>query len=125
MVVRRATGDNLAPMAHRDLNVLDAAEQAAARINELIDRAPRGQLLHVSQLRKAVQSIVANISEGFGRGRGRARDSSLEIARGETEEAIQHLKTNFKARRLQPKEYWPPHNRLVVIVKMLNALLNR
>jgi len=46
--------------------------------------------LHVRQLRDAVQAISANISEGFGRGTGRDRDRPLEIARGETEEAIQH-----------------------------------
>ena len=109
-------------MAHRDLNVLDAAERAAEAINRLIDRFPR-KLLHVRQMRKSAQSIVANISEGFGRGRGRARERSLEIARGETEEAIQHLKANFRAHRIPSKDYWPPHNLLVVVVKMLNSML--
>jgi four helix bundle protein len=53
---------------HRDLNVLDAAQQLADRVNDLIDRFPR-RLLHVTQLRDAVQSIVANIGEAFGRGK--------------------------------------------------------
>ena len=58
-------------MPPRDLKLLDAAQRAAKMINELIDRSPRGQLLHVSQLRDSVQAIAANISEAFGRGPGR------------------------------------------------------
>ena len=112
-------------MAHRDLAVLDAAERLAERINELIDRSPRGRLLHVRQLRDAVQSICANISEGFGRGSGRDRERSLEIARGETEEAIQHLRANFRARRIPSDKYWPSHNLMVVIEKMLTSMLGQ
>jgi four helix bundle protein len=111
-------------MAHRDLTVLDAANRAADLINELIDRSPRGRLLHVGQLRDAVQSVVANIKEGFGRGTGRDRDRSLEIARGEVEEAIGHLATNFRARRISPRDYWPRRNTLVVTAKILTAILN-
>ena len=111
-------------MAHRDLDVLDAAERAADRLNELIARYPR-RLLHVRQLRDAVQSIAANISEGFGRGRGRDRARSLAIARGEAEEAIRHLSANFRDNRIGPSDYWPLHNLLVTIVKMLNSLIRR
>ena len=112
-------------MAHRNLDVLDAAERAAELLNELIDQSPRGQLLHVQQMRDSAQSIVANIREGFGRRPGRGRARSLEIARGETEETIGHLKANFRAQRIAPKKYWPFHNRYVVIAKMLSPLLRR
>ena len=112
-------------MPFRNLDVLDAAERAADLVNALIDRATRPRLLHARQLRDAVQSIAANIAEGFGRGTGRDRDRPLEIARGETEEAIRHLGANFRTNRIGAKDYWPIHNLLVVIVKMLNALLNR
>jgi four helix bundle protein len=111
-------------VAKRDLDVLDAARRAADGVIALISRFPR-RLLHVGQLRDAVQSICANISEGFGRGTGRDRARSLEIARGETEEAIEHLAVNFRAGRIGPKDYWPLHNLLVVTAKMLNALLYR
>ena len=110
-------------MAHRDLNVLDAAERLADGIERLIERYPR-RLLHISQLRRSAQSISANIGEGFGRGDGRDRDRALIIARGETEEAIRHLSSNFRTRRIEPADYWPLHNLAVVIVKMLNALLD-
>jgi four helix bundle protein len=112
-------------MSYRDLDVLDAAHRAADQVNRLIDRRPRNRLLHVNQLRNSVQSIAANISEGFGRGVGRDRLRSLEIARGEAEESIQHLAANHRTNRISAKEYWPIHNLLVVIVKMLNSLLYR
>jgi len=35
------------------------------------------------------------------------------------------LKVNFQTNRIGSKDYWPRHNQLVVIVKMLNSLLNR
>ena len=110
-------------MAYRDLNVLDAAERVAVMVNELIARSPRGQLLHVQQLRDAVQAIAANIREGFGRESHGARDHSLRIAHGETEEAIGHMRANFLVRRIQPTDYWGIRNLLVVISKMLAKLL--
>ena len=67
-------------MPFRDFNVLDAANPAADMVNALIDRSPRGWLLHVRQMRDSVQSIGANISEGFGRGAGRDRARSKSLA---------------------------------------------
>ena len=110
-------------MAYRDLNVLDAATEVADLVNKLIDRSPRGRLLHVKQLRDAVQSISANISEAFGREPGRARNHSLGIARGETEEAVRHVQANFRSPRVSAADYWPIRNKLVVISKMLTGLL--
>ena len=111
-------------MAYRDLDVLDAAQRAADMLDALIARHPGRQLLHVSQMRRCLQSIAANIGEGFGRGKGRDRNRSLEIARGETEGAIRHLSANYRTSRIDPSEYWPFHNLLVVIAKMLTSLLN-
>ena len=119
-----ATGPHPPVVPHRDLDVLDAAERAADAINSLIDRSHR-RLLHVRQLRDSAQAIPANISEGFGRRKGRDRARSLQIARGETEETITHLASNFRAQRIEPKVYWPIRNLLVVIVKMLSSLLSR
>jgi four helix bundle protein len=110
-------------MSYRDLKVLDAADQAADRLNAIIDRSPRGLLLHVQQMRDSVQSIGANISEAFGRGDGRDREHPREIARGEAEETIRHIGSNFRARRMQPADYWPLRNLHVVIVKMLSSML--
>jgi four helix bundle protein len=93
-------------------------------VNDLIDRSPRGRLLHVSQMRTSVQSVVANIGEAFGRARGDDRAHRLRIARGEAEETIRHLSANFRSGRIGPREYWPARNLLVVVVKMLTSLLH-
>lgn len=91
-------------MAHRNLDVLDAADRAADAINSLIAHSSR-RLLHVAQMRKSVQSIAANIAEGFGRGGGRDRARPLEIARGEAEETIRHLNANFRSNRIVARDY--------------------
>jgi four helix bundle protein len=109
-------------MARRDLNVLDAANLAADRVDFLIDRRPGRRLIDADQLRRSVHSVGWNITEGFGRGTPRDRARVLRIARGEAEEAIQHLHDNLRAARISEKEYWATRNLLAVVVKMLNAL---
>ena len=47
----------------------------------------------------------------------------LRIARSEAEETMQHLGDNFRANRISPKDYWTIRNKLAVIVKMLNGLV--
>jgi four helix bundle protein len=106
---------------HRNLSVLDAAEQLAAAVTRLSDRTRR--LLHRRQLLKATQSVSANIAEGFGRATIPDRNSRLVIARAEAEETIQHLRANFTCNRIKAADYWSLHNRAVTIVKMLNRLL--
>ena len=108
---------------HRNLAVLDAADVVADEINRLIDSSPR-RLIHVQQLRKAAQSIGANISEGFGRGPGPERDHKLRVSRGEAEETIRHLRANYASTRIARSDYWRLHNRLVTIVRMLTSLLH-
>jgi len=109
---------------HRDLAVLDAADQLADDVNRLIDESPR-QVIHTTQLRKSAQSISANISEGFGRGPGAERSHALRIARGQAEETIRHLRANLEASRIEKPVFWRLQNRLVTIIKMLTALLKR
>ena len=108
---------------HRNLDVLDAADLVADEINRLIDHG-KGRLMHVAQLRKSAQSIGANISEGFGRGRARERDHKLRVAGGETEETIRHLRANFAANRIERADFWRIRNRLITITRMLTSLLH-
>ena len=108
---------------HRNLAVLDAADLVADEVNRLIDGGPR-RLIHVAQLRKSTQSIAANISEGFGRGRGRERNYALRVARGEAEESIRHLRANAQSERISQSTYWGLRNRLITITRMLTSLLD-
>jgi four helix bundle protein len=75
--------------------------------------AARPPLLHLSQLQKSVQSIPANIREAYGRDAGKDRKQFLRHARGSAEETDEHLLSNRRARRLQDKQYWRLHHRLV------------
>ena len=109
---------------HRDLAVLDAADKVADEVNQLIDNAPR-RLIHATQLRDATQSIGANISEGFGRGQDGERNRALRVSRGEAEEAIRHLRAHLASERIAQATFWRLRNRLITIITMLTALLNR
>jgi four helix bundle protein len=112
-------------MTHRNLRVLAAAEDMVVHVVTLFDRPrPRGRrLLFKTQTLDCAQSVSANIGEAFGRKTVADRNRILGIACGEAEEAIRHLKANLSANRLDERSYWPLHNRLVTIVKMLNRLI--
>ena len=106
---------------NRHLDVLEAAEAVEDEINRLIDDRKR-RLIHVHQLRKSAHAVGVNIREGFGRGADGGRAQSIRIARGEAEETIGHLRSNYAVNRIDRATYWRLRNRLITIIKMLNAL---
>jgi four helix bundle protein len=111
-------------MARRDLNVLDAANQAADRVELLLERRSGRRLLSSNQMRRSAHAVGANIVEAFGRGTPGDCTRVLRIARAEAEETIQHLHDNLRAARISQKEYWATRNLFAVVVKMLNALMS-
>ena len=64
-----------------------------------------------------------NIAEGFARALRPGRDYKLRVARGEPEEAMSYLQTNYRSGRLRRRDFRPLHNRYVTIVQMLDSLL--
>jgi four helix bundle protein len=105
------------------LRVIDAARGVVDGINQLLDTSKR-PLLYDVQLRASAGSIAANIREAYGRRAGAERNQFLRDARGSAEETDEHLRANFRRTRLPPARYWRLHNRLAVIVKMLNSMLS-
>jgi four helix bundle protein len=101
--------------------LLDAARAVADEISRLL-RDQDLSLIHRSQLRDSAQSIPANIREGIGRDVGPDRNRSYRVSRGSAEETDEHLRANFVDGRISAVVYWRLHNRLVLIVKMLNIL---
>ena len=97
----------------------------ADEVNQVIDSRPkkRKRLLHVAQLRKAANSVSANIAEGLGRGEGDARNDKYRTARGEAKETISHLRSNFAAARIGRVVYERLRNRSLTVIKMLDSLL--
>ena len=74
-------------------------------------------------MRNAAESVPANISEARGRSTPRDRSYRCEIARGEAEEAKTHVGSNYRSGRISKAEYFPIHNLLTTIVKMLDSLI--
>ena len=107
----------------KNFHLLDLAEQVADEIMELLQNS-RPRLLHHDQLEKSAESIPSNIREGYGRSEGPDRNRYLRYSRGEADETRGHLRSNFVARRLLPRKYWPLHNKLRVIRKMINSILD-
>jgi four helix bundle protein len=108
---------------HRDLRLLDAARQIAIEVISLLDSHPR-KLLFRAQLLESAQSMPANIKEGFARETIADRNYKLVVARGEAEETIDHLKSNYETNRLDSKTFWRLRNRAVTIIKMIDSLVN-
>jgi four helix bundle protein len=106
---------------HRNLKLLDLAEQILADVVQLT--TGRSRLLFRLQLLDAAESLHGNVGEAFGRGTDRDRNRVLFIARGEAEEAIRHLRANRIAKRIEDRLYWRPHNRLVTAVKMIDSIM--
>jgi len=86
-------------------------------------RARRHQLIYDTQLRSSVGSIAANIRESYGRRVGAERNQFLRFARGSAEETDEHLSANHRTGRISAPEYWRFHNRLIVVVRMLNSMM--
>jgi four helix bundle protein len=107
----------------RGVNVQEAADLVVDELNRLIDSRPKRRLLDVAQLRGSASSVSANIAEGLGRGEGDARNDKYRIARGEAEETISHLRSNFAAERIPRAVYYRLRNRSLTVIKMLDSLL--
>ena len=81
------------------------------------------RLVRDVQMRKAARSIAANIREAYGRRVGPERNQFFRFARGSAEEVDEQLRANVRGNRVGPATFWRIHNRIVVIVRMLNALM--
>ena len=110
-------------MSDNGFRVLQAALRIATLVNDLIDRAPRGRLIYVAQLRDSAGGIPGNISEGLGRRRGPERTYKFEVARVEAKETLSRLQPNFDTGRIRASDYWPVRNLAETVIKMLDSLI--
>ena len=114
-----ATGPTVGRMP--PLRVVQVARAIVDELNDL--SASSSRIANDHQLRRSAQSVAANIREGFGRRKGAERNQFLRIARGSAEETDEHLRTHAAQKHIAPATYWRLHHRLVVCIRMLNALM--
>jgi four helix bundle protein len=99
---------------------LQVARAISDEVNVLLRQ---GGLIHTTQLRDAAQSIAANIREGLGREPGPDRNKCYRVSRGSAEETDEHLRANFADGRLPAASYRRLRNRILLVIKMLDAIL--
>ena len=101
--------------------VLQVARAVADEVNHLLRVH---SMIHRAQLRDSAQSIPANIREALGRDPGPDRKKSYRVSRGSAEETDEHLRANFADHRIPRAAFARLHNRLLLVVKMLDRLLS-
>ena len=104
------------------LRVLDAATSFAVAIDRLIEQSD-SQLIEPAQLRAAANSIGANIAEGYGKGPGGDRLRFFRIAAGSCEEALHHLRVNYRAGKVRRGTFFELSNLGITIARMLAQLI--
>jgi four helix bundle protein len=103
------------------MRVLEVARSIVDDVSALCAQSPA--IATDYQLRRSVKSVAANIREGFGRRKGLERNQFFRFARGSAEETDEHLRAHVVQNHISPTTYWRLHHRLMVCIKMLNALM--
>lgn len=116
-------------MKYKDLEVWKKAKELFSEIHSMtLEDLPKFEMYETgSQIRRSMNSVRANIVEGFGR-RCYKQDflHFLIYAESSTDETIDHLETLFETGSLKSKEkYLGLHERLIILGKMLNNLIKK
>jgi four helix bundle protein len=111
---------------YRQLEVWQKGHDIAVQIHNLTESVPRnGNAGLIGQMRRAAQSIPANIVEGSSRAGDRDFAKFIQIAIGSASELEYHLQFAEAIRLISAKEC-ADHQRAVVAVRqMLIALLKK
>jgi len=113
-------------MKYEDLEVWKKARELVSDIHSMtLEDLPKFEMYETgSQIRRSMNSVRANIVEGYGR-RCYKQDflHFLVYAESSTDETIDHLESLYETGSLKSKEkYQSLHERLVILGKMLNNL---
>ena len=110
--------------SYRDLVVWQKAIKLAVAVYDATERFPRSELYGMmSQMRRAVTSIPANIAEGYGRRSARQRYSFLENALGSVYELETHVEVATHLHFLSPGAAASLKHETATIGRGLNGLL--
>ena len=116
-------------MNYKDLEVWKKAKELVSEIKKMtLEDLPKFEMYETgSQIRRSMNSVRANIVEGYGR-RCYKQDfiQFLVYAESSTDETIDHLESLFETGSLKSKEkYENLHEKLVILGKMLNNLIKK
>jgi four helix bundle protein len=103
--------------------VLQVARAVDDEVNSLL-RDRRLRMIHRAQLCDSAESVPSNIREGWGRKKGPDRNVFYGYARSSAEETDEHLRSNFADERIPKVVFWRLHNRLMLVIKMLDSLMS-
>jgi four helix bundle protein len=117
--------DRLGPVKDfKDLLTWQLARELRMRIYDLVRKFPREELYALnSQLRRAAQSIGANIAEGFGRYSYRENIQFCRQARGSAFEVRDHLVTALDAGFISNDEYTDADALAQRVIQTLNGYI--
>jgi four helix bundle protein len=108
------------------LKALELAQLMVKEVRDAIDDFPKREPLNLrAQLGGAVNSVAANIAEGYGRGATAERHNRLRIARGCLEETQSHLNVAPDSEYISKKTFYRIWNRTVTLDRMIAKLMRR
>ena len=107
-----------------DLVVWQLARKYRHEIYMISAKFPRKEEYHLTaQIRAAAVSITANIAEGYGRYSYQENIQFCRIARGSTNESLDHLYTACDERYISKEEFSPLYNQGRKVEKALNGYI--
>lgn len=110
--------------SHRDLVVWQKAMDLVVTVYRATETFPKAETYGLtSQIRRAVTSIPANISEGQGRRLPKEFIYFLANARGSLWELDTHLESATRVGFLKPETHQELQNQLDEVGRMLNGLI--
>jgi len=113
-------------MAHEEMEVWQRAVDLVAEVYRLTRRLPKDESANlISQMRRAVASIPANIAEGNARAHSREYLHFLSIARGSLAELDTHLECARRVGYLNSSDLVTARQLSVRVAQMLARLAAR
>lgn len=110
-------------MNHRHLEVWKQAIDFAERIYSLTEQYPRTEVYGlVSQMRRAVVSVSANIAEGAARKSSKEFLQFVYIARGSASELDTLLELSRRTKMIEEEVFSQVQQQNLMLAKMLTAL---
>ena len=107
-----------------DLRVWKMARKFRQRVYKTGEHFPKDERYNLtSQIRDAAVSITANIAEGFGRYHFQENIQCCRIARGSTNEVLNHLYTSLDAGYISEEEFDSLYKEGREVEKALNGYI--